>query len=297
MNILFAYCSVILIWTTTPLAIHWSNTDFDFITSVSVRIVVAAVIGFLLLKLSGMRLVHARRDWLNFAVGSLGLFPTMLLVYWAAKTVPSGMMSVIFGLFPFFVGIASQLIFKQRLLTPLKLVALGIAVAGLMLINIEQLRVGWNGLLGVLAIVAATILWALSSVILKSMPAIPPFRQSVGSMVFASPGFILIWSLFSGALPEEVGMRSLVGLGYLVVAGSLMGHTLFFHVLKHCAVTTVSLIPLITPSLALLLGWLVEGELMGVVSLCGVITVLIALALFQGLIQPALRRLGLLHSV
>ena len=297
MNIALAYCCVILIWTTTPLAIHWSNTDFDFITSISARIIIATLAGLILLKALGVPLVQARRDWLNFAVGSLGLFPTMLLVYWAAKTVPSGMMSVIFGLFPFFVGIGSQLLFKQRLLTPLKLLALVIALMGLALLNIEQLRVGWHALLGVAAIVSATVFWALSSVLLKNMPPIPPFRQSVGSMTFASPVFVLVWYFFAGPVPNDVGLRSLFGLSYLVIAGSLLGHTLFFFVLKHCQVTTVALIPLITPSLALLLGWFVEGEVMGVVSLVGAGIVIFALALFQGLFQLFLRRAGLLQRV
>ncbi|HEY7774688.1 MAG TPA: DMT family transporter [Marinagarivorans sp.] len=292
MSIILAYFSVILIWATTPLAIHWSNTDFDFITAISSRIVVAALLGYALLKLMGMRLVHARRDWVNYAVGSMGLFPTMLLVYWAAKTVPSGIMSVIFGLFPFFVAVVSQLLFNQRLLTPVKVLALCIALVGLALINIEQLRLGWSGLMGVAAIVTATVCWALSSVWLKSLPAIPPFRQTVGSMVFATPLFVFIGWLFAEPLPADIGVRSFAGLSYLVVAGSLLGHTLFFYVLKHCAVTTVALIPLITPSLAMLLGWAVEGEVVGLVSLVGAMTVLTGLAIFQGVVPLLLRWLA-----
>jgi drug/metabolite transporter (DMT)-like permease len=297
MSLGLAYLSVILVWASTPLAIHWSNTDFDFISSICGRIVIAAAVGFCILKLIGQRLVHNRSDWLNFAVGSIGLFPTMLLVYWAAKTVPSGLMSVIFGLFPFMVGLGSVVLLKQNIFTPIKSFALVLALLGLGLINWQQLSMGWNGIFGVGAIVIATLCWALSSVLLKNLPSIDPFRQSVGSMIVASPGFLIAWVLFAEPIPEVVSLRSIGGMAYLIIAGSLLGHTLFFYVLKHGSVVTVSLIPLITPVLALLLGWLIEGEVLSKLGLLGAVTVLVALAIFQGAIPRLLRAWAILAPV
>lgn len=294
MPVYFAFVSVVLIWSTTPLAIHWSNTSFDFVTALSARIVIAALIGWIILRVMGQTLVQKPTDYRQFFAGSLGLFPTMLLVYWAAQTVPSGVMSVMFGLFPFWVGVWNLVLLKHNDFSPLKVVALVLAIVGLCLMNIGQLRIGIDGVWGMLAIIVATALWALSSVWLKSFPsAIKPFRQTVGSMAIVAPAFVVIWLLFGETLhalfSNTLEPRSLIGVSYLVVTGSLLGHTLFFYVLINCRVTSVALIPLITPVLAIALGWVVEGEVIGPVKLAGAVVLLFALALYQGVIGSVFR--------
>lgn len=284
MAIALAYGAVILIWSTTPLAIHWSNSDLDFISAISARIVLAALLGVALFTVMRWRLIEKRSDWLQFAAGALGLFPTMLMVYWAAQRVPSGLMSVIFGLFPFWAGLGSLWILKQSVFTPLKIVALSVAVCGLAIINYDQLHDGIGSALGVAAIVLATICWSLSSVLLKALPAIAPLRQSIGSCVLAAPLFAIVWWAGAEEVPAVIGVKSAVGISYLVLVGSLVGHTLFVYVLARCSVVTVSLIPLLAPILAMLLGWWIEGETLGAATLLGAAVLLVALAVYQGLI-------------
>ncbi len=287
MQVSIAFITVVLIWTTTPLAIHWSNTSFDFVTALSARMVIAAVLGFVVLSVfMRQRLVQKRSDYVHFFAGSLGFFPTMFLVYWGAQTVPSGVMSVVFGSFPFFVGVWSLVFLKQNTFTPSKVMALVLAVIGLGLMNLGQLRIGIDGVWGMLAIIGATSVWALSSVWLKSLPnPIKPFRQMVGSMVVVAPAFFAVWAVFGEPLPSDVGFKSAAGVAYLVVAGSLLGYTLFFYVLTHCRVTTVALIPLITPVMAIALGWAVEDEVIGPIKFAGATVLLFALALYQNVLQ------------
>lgn len=300
MQVSLAFMAVVIIWSTTPLAIHWSNTSLGFVTALSLRMVLAALLGFVVLKVAGKRLVQKPSDRLNFMAGGLGLFPTMFLVYWAAQTVPSGVMSVVFGLFPFFAGVWSWLLMGQNTFTPLKITALLLAVVGLVLMNLGQLQIGIEGVWGMLAIVLATALWALSSVWLKSLPnVVDPFRQTVGSVVLVAPAFFGVFWFFGqnpfytdvslSATLALIDMRSWVGVGYLVLAGSLLGHTIFFYVLTHCRVTTVALMPLIAPVIALTLGWWVEGEIIGPVKLMGAAVLLLALGLYQGVFHALWR--------
>ena len=64
--------------------------------------------------LSCESLIVERRDWGVYAASALGLFPNMLLVYWAAQFIPSGLMSVIMGTYPFFVGAFSLLVLREN---------------------------------------------------------------------------------------------------------------------------------------------------------------------------------------
>ena len=85
-RVFFAYVVVVLTWSTTPLAIYFSNSSLTFITAVTVRMILA-LLGFgLLMLVLRKRLVNSPKDWWVFSASALGLFPNMLLVYWRFNT-------------------------------------------------------------------------------------------------------------------------------------------------------------------------------------------------------------------
>ena len=61
-----------------------------------------------------------------------------------------------------------------------------------------------------------------------------------------------------------------------------MGFVAYYSILKHMAVETVSLIPFITPVLAIVLGVLVANETVTVAILLGASLIFLALAIHQG---------------
>lgn len=283
MRIAVAYVGVILIWSTTPIAIQWSNSSLNFISAVGLRMILATIICLGVLVVMRKPLIEKRRDWQAFAAGSVGLFPNMLIVYWSAQFIPSGLMAIILGLFPFTVGVFSLFILRENVFTYGKVAALIIAVLGLTLIHIEQMQFGGPALYGVLGMLASCVLWGLSSVWMKAVGSdVDSFRLSTGVLVVSTPGFFFTWLLAGGSLPSSIDTRSIAGVIYLVVAGSVLGGTLFFYVLKNCKVGTVSLITLITPILAVSIGFLVEGETISPIAMIGCGLILFALTVYQG---------------
>lgn len=291
MKVPVAYVSVVLIWSTTPLAIHWSNSSVSFIAAVTLRMLLACVLCIVILALLRRPLIKQKKDWLVFALSALGLFPNMALVYWAAQYIPSGLMSVLMGVYPFLVGIFSWLFFREKSFTPTKVFAVCLAVAGLIIVNLGQLQVGAKAALGVGAILTACILWAISSVFIKHLGAgMHPIRIGAGSMLVALPFFLLTWWITDGTVPEVMDGKSLFGIAYLVVAGSLLGHSLFFYILRECQVVTVSLITLLAPVLAVTWGALLAGESLSLQTKVGAGVILSGLVLYQGLVPLLLRK-------
>lgn len=282
MPVIFAYIFVVFIWATTPLAIQWSNSSLEFITAVTLRMILALVVCVVLMLVFRMPLIKSRRDWLPFLAGAIGLYPNMLIIYWSAQYVSSGVMAVLLGLYPFAVGFFSLLLLRDNLFNPLRVFALLVALLGLAIINIEQLALGSDSVYGILGVIGSSLLFALSTVWLKAVgAALHPLRQSMGVLLLATPAFVLTWYLIDGKIPEAIDMKSLIGVSYLSVAGSVLGYTLFFYVLRHCSMVSVSLIPLLTPVMALSIGALVAKEQVSTMTLCGSIMILFALAMYQ----------------
>lgn len=297
MQVASAYLMVILIWSTTPLAIHWSNSSLTFVSGITARMVLAALLCFGLLKIMRQPFIVNRRDWLVYAASALGLFPNMLLVYWAAQMIPSGLMSVIMGIYPFFVGIFSVVMLGENSFSRGRVMALFLAVLGLWVVHCDQAANGVKSFAGILVMVFACAIWGFSSVAVKKLgAAINPLRMGTGSLVVSMPFFVLSWLFIDGQLPTYIDEKSLFGVGYLVLAGSLIGHILWFFVLRACSVTSVSLITLITPVMALNWGAL-AGERISAQSVLGAGLIILALALYQGSLQRMWLSARLMYEV
>lgn len=291
MKVITAYICVVLVWSTTPLAIKWSNSSLDFMAAVAIRMNVAAVLCCLALFVLRRKLIQQSGDLKAMFVGALGLFPNMVLVYWSALHIPSGLISVILGVYPFLVGFFSWIILGESTFNVSRLIALFIAVVGLLLIHIEQMALGPTAVLGVAGILLSSVFFAFSTVLLKKLSGqIDSLRQLTGSLLFSSPFFLLVWYIFGEPLPELIDVRSLIGVSYLILAGSLVGGLMFYFVLASCSVSTVSLIPLMTPVLALFIGNVIEGEIVSRLALVGSSLILFSLAVYQGVLVWVYRR-------
>ncbi|PJA31411.1 MAG: EamA family transporter, partial [Zetaproteobacteria bacterium CG_4_9_14_3_um_filter_53_7] len=100
MSVPSAYLGVILIWSTTPLAILWSSEEVGFVFGVTSRMLIGAVLALIVATLLSSGLVWHRNARLAYMAAGLGIFGGMICAYWSSQFIPSGWISVIFGLSP-----------------------------------------------------------------------------------------------------------------------------------------------------------------------------------------------------
>lgn len=278
-----AYISVIAIWATTPLAIKWSSDSLSPIAAVSSRMLIAFVCGIFLTVLFTRRIPLKRKNFKLYFAASLGLFPNMPLVYWAAQYIPSGLVSVIFALSPFLIGAASILLLGENPFNLRRVFSLFTAIFGLGLIFLEQLELGEHAIWGISAMLLSTALFATSSVWVKKLSTeVDAFEQTLGALAFSLPGLLLCWFLMDGAAPENLSTKSMLSIVYLAVFGSLLGFAAFFYVIQKLSVAAVSVIPLMPPVLALLFGYLLNDEMLSQSIVLGTAFIIGSLAIYEG---------------
>jgi len=100
MSIPAAYIGIILIWSTTPLAIKWSGESAGFLAGVSLRMFISVLVCAVIMSFMSRRLQWHRQALKVYFVASIGIFGSMMSVYWGAQFVESGLIAVIFGLTP-----------------------------------------------------------------------------------------------------------------------------------------------------------------------------------------------------
>lgn len=285
---LLSYVLVLLIWSTTPLAIKFSNDSVSPIASLSIRMLLATLLGWLLIRCLGRHLALDRQHVKIYLAGCLGVFPNLALVYYATEHISSGLVAVMFGLTPVFTGVAAHFILGENLFTPRKLAALALAFTGLLTIYLGQRAEAPENAFGVLLMVASTLVFSLSTVWVKHYSAgmaVKPLDQCVGVMLFALPGLFLCWLWLDGSTALHFSRESVLAIAYLTVVASLLGFVAFFEVLNTMGVGPISLIPLCTPVSALLLGsWLADETLTASIVL-GASLILLGLVLYENILE------------
>lgn len=261
MSLPAAFVSVILIWSTTPLAIKWSALNVSFSFAVFARMAIGLLLCAALLALFRVRVPLHRRALLAYLAGGLSMFSTMALTYWSSQFVSSGMIAVLFGLSPLITSLGAMLWLKEEALTASKLAGMALGVMGLVLVFHGGLGIAAGSTMGVLMLFMAVVAQSLGLVWLKRIgDDSPPLAMTLGILVVALPLFFVAWYFLDGHWPADVPQRAVAATVYLGTFGSVLGFALYYYLIKHMEAGRIALITLITPVLALLLGHGLNNE-------------------------------------
>jgi drug/metabolite transporter (DMT)-like permease len=282
MRIPLAYISIVLLWATTPLAIKWSSEGPGYLFGVTGRMVIGTACILLMLALSRQRLAWHSKALQTYLAVAVQIYGSMLVVYWAAQFIPSGWVSVIFGLLPLMTALLAAVWLRERSLTLGNLLAYIMGISGLWIMFGSALQLGHDAALGIIGVLVSTFLQAISTVWVKRINAkIPALSQVTGGLLLSLPIYLVTWAGFDGHWPSEISFVSLASIVYLGAIATTVGFVLYYYLLIHQSATKVSLITLISPVMALLLGHAVNNEPLTVKVVTGTLLILGALLMHE----------------
>ncbi|WP_370314619.1 DMT family transporter [Thalassolituus sp.] len=282
MQLISAYLMVVLIWSSTPVAIQFSLTGLEFFTALSLRMWASAVLSLLLVAAFRQRLALSRQALVSYVAGSVGIYGAMMAVYWGAAYIPSGLISVIYGLAPMLAGALGYVWLKERELTPARIIALLIALCGLAVVVSARTSLdglAWRGIAGALL---SVIFFAVSAVWVKQANAgLHPVVQTSGTLWVSSLMYLITVPVFGFHWPETWQPQAIGAISYLVICGSLLAFVLYFYILRHLPTSRVTLITLMAPALAMLWGYILKDERLQLSTFAGALVLLSGLAMYQ----------------
>ncbi|HID50173.1 MAG TPA: DMT family transporter, partial [Chromatiales bacterium] len=218
----------------------------------------------------------------TYVAAGLGIYGAMLFVYWGAQYIPSGLISVLFGLTPILTGVLAAVWLGEEGFTPAKLAGIALGIAGLALIFGTGIRLGEHAGYGILAVLASVGIHSISTVWVKSLRVrLPAIEVVSGGLLVAAPLYLLTWWLFDGTWPASLPQRAVASILYLALFGSVLGFFLFYYVLRHMDASRVALVTLITPVLALILGQVFNQESIAPVVWIGTCCILLGMSMYQ----------------
>ena len=277
-----AFAAIYLLWGSTYLAIRYSVESIPPLLTAGIRFSIAGSILFAWAWTRGFR--PKREHWMAGAiVGALLFLFSHGMLYWAEQTVASGLAALLIATEPMFILIFGWMAGQQKI-SRLSALGLGFGLVGVGLITGVEHATS-SSLLGLAAVLLASASWAAGVVISPRvrLPADALARTAI--LLLCGAVMLLIAAGVSGEIQRThwsaISLHSVLGLGYLIIFGSVVAFTAYMWLLQQCPPTLVATHAYANPVVAIFLGWLFASEQVGTRVLLASAAILGAIVLIR----------------
>lgn len=258
-----------IVWGSTYLGIKIAVETIPPFFHAGVRFLLSGIVLVLWQRAIGNDM-PTKNQWKNtFIVGTFLLLGGNGLVSWAEQTIPSGIAALIVGTVPLFLVIMEALRPNGGKPTWQTMLGLLIGFVGVfILVGPAEITGSQESLnpLGVIALLSASILWAVGSIYSKGadLPK-SSFMTTGAEMLMGSIGLLGV-SLLTGELSGwslgQVSTRSWLGLLYLITMGSIVGFGSYIWLLQNAPISLVATYAYVNPIVAVILGYFFGNEIL-----------------------------------
>jgi drug/metabolite transporter (DMT)-like permease len=278
-----AFFVIYVVWGTTYLAIRYAVETIPPLVTAAVRHTTAGVV---LLAIAWSRGFRPRREhWIaGTVVGALFFLIGHGTLHWAEQYVSSGLAALLVASEPLWILLIGAAMSQQKI-NWLNGVGLLLGLAGVAILTLPALT-SWTSLTwAVVAVLVGAASWAVGVCISPRLrlPGNAMGRAAVpvlcgGAMLLVAAG---VSGEFAAVRWSAVSIRSLLGLAYLIVFGSVVAFTAYTWLLQRCSPTLVATHTFVNPLVAVLVGWFWAAEPLSVRIMLATAVILGAIVLVQ----------------
>jgi drug/metabolite transporter (DMT)-like permease len=276
-----AFAAIYIVWGSTFFAIRILVQTAPVFLAAALRFGIAGLLLYSFIRLRGGPGL-GRVEWRNaFALGFLLFLIPYGGLFWAEKTLPSGVASVLVATIPLWTVFLEAIVFKAHRLHSIQLIAIALGFAGVIVVATGGDQSGRFAALPCLALVGSTISWSFGTVVSKQMK-LPDSKamSSAAQMLTGGCLLLLVSVLFREFRPApHLDAPAALALLYLITAGSIAGFTAYTWLLSRMPATTVASYAYVNPVVALLLGHVFGGEAISRQTLWGSAVILLSVIL------------------
>jgi drug/metabolite transporter (DMT)-like permease len=295
-----ALTCVYIVWGSTYLAIRVMVEDIPPLLGAGARFLLAGGVMLTVLAARGHR-VRVSRNRLAAAalVGLLLPAGGVGVVTVAERDVPSGLAALLVASVPLWVVLLRSTVGGERVARG-TLAAVATGFAGLALLLVPGSRPAEATAVGVILVLIAACSWATGSFLSPRLPMpSDPLVSTAWQMLFGGVALAVAaviagepGDLHLGAAPAKTWLS----FAWLVIAGSWAAYTAYAWLLQNAPVSQVATYAYVNPLVAVVLGWALLDETLGLGTLAGAALVVVSVAATVTRESTAKRRASLHHA-
>ncbi len=257
-----AFAAIYLVWGSTYLAIRYAVETIPPLVTAGVRHSIAGGIMFAWAWARGYRPTGAH--WISgVIVGALFFLVGHGSLHWAEQYLGSGLAALLIATEPMFILVLAWSM-RQQKISRLSALGLGLGALGVAMLTATELTVKGSSVLAIAAVLVGSLSWSAGVVISPKLKlpsdalgrtALPTICGAV--MLLAAAG---LTGEFHATHWASISLKSILGLAYLIVFGSVIAFTAYTWLLQRCPPALVATHTYANPVVAVFLGWLLASE-------------------------------------
>jgi drug/metabolite transporter (DMT)-like permease len=276
------------LWGASYMFIKVADRAFEPATMIMFRLVISAALVFgVLVSQQGLAPATAdmrRLGWQGFGLGVVNGAIPFTLIAWGEKHIDSGVAAIANATVPIFVVLLAVRFQPSERVTGLRLGGFLLGLVGVGVLAGIHPRGGWWGAAGTLAVVVASLAYAIGSLWGQRLVA----RTSALPLAAASMigGAIVLLPFGLAQLPTHLpDWKETGSVLALAVLGTALAQIILYRVLHSDGAARVSLVTYLLPVTALFYGMVLLGEPLTVEELAGMVLILGGVALGSGAVR------------
>ena len=257
-----AFAAIYLVWGSTYLAIRYAVETIPPLVTAGIRHSVAGTILMAWAWARGFR--PTRAHWISgIVVGALFFLVGHGSLHWAEKYVGSGLAALLIATEPMFILVLAWSMGQQKI-SRLSALGLGLGVLGVAVLTGMELTVKGSSLLALLAVLLGSFAWSAGVVISPRLKLPTDALGRTALPTLCGAAMLLVAAAVTGEFHathwSTISSKSIFGLAYLIVFGSVIAFTAYTWLLQRCPPALVATHTYANPVVAVFLGWLLAGE-------------------------------------
>lgn len=287
-RIWMAMFTLYIAWGTTYLAIRYAVETIPPFFMTGMRFLVAGLVLYIWRRMAGDP-APTHRQWRSASIiGTFLLVGGIGGVTLAEQHVPSGIAALIVAATPLWVVLINAVRRGGERPTWRSIGGVMVGLSGIFIL-VDPLRLTGNGtgysLLGVVLVLLAALSWSIGSIFSHTadLPQSPLLGSGMELLAGSAGSFLVGLVTGEGRSLDlsAISLRSLSGLGYLILVGSLIGFVAYTWLLRVAPTSLVVTYALVNPLVAVVVGSLLAGEIVSPRVLVATPLVLVAVGLIQ----------------
>ncbi|WP_425862439.1 EamA family transporter [Arthrobacter sp. TWP1-1] len=238
--------------------------------------------GLLLLALS-RHLPQGSWWWKSWVLGVLNIGAFFALLFIAAYRLPGGVAAIVGGIQPLLVALLASRVLREKL-TLTRLLAGTTGVFGVALIVLQS-QARLDGL-GLAAAAGGTLSMAAGMVLAKKWGQpisrigrpVSPLATTAWQLVAGGATLSILLLVFEGLPTAPLTAPNILGYLYLSLIGTAVAYFCWFRGLARLPAGAAAFLGLLSPVVAIVLGWLVAGQALSLWQVVGILVVLASIA-------------------
>ncbi len=251
---------------------------------VTIRVTLAAVVMLLVLRYLRIPLPQNLPEWLAYlGMGVLNNVIPFTAIFYAQTFISVSLASIINAMTPVFTFLVLAA-FKVEALSVNRVCGALVGIGGTVMLFAEQVSLAETASVGLLLGLLGALGYAFASLWGKLfLQEQPPVKAATSQLLSSAVVMLVLVTLLQVPLPPSMPpMTIIAAILALALLSTAFAYVLFFDIFAKSGPSNAMLVTLLVPISASLLGWLVMGDQLSLMQICGALIIGLGLVIIDG---------------